>query len=499
MNLNQSLDKLVENLNYKMVINYQNQHIENITNNTKKIKKQSLFVAINGFNHDGHQFIQEAIGNGANVIVGEKEIKLLNIPSNITYIKVNSSRKAYAALNACYFNYPANNMKIIGITGSAGKTTTTFMLDSILSKQNKKTGLISTLYTKIGDNLYKNPNKCTTPKASFLQSKLAEMNKNNIQHVPMEVSSHSLKLNRVHGINYDLAIFTNLSYDHMNFHDNINDYFQSKAKLFDVLNKNGIGIVNIDDKYGKKIKKNNNCYSYGLKSNNAIIKGKDLKIGRNKLKFIIDIKNKIKTLNNKIISPQKVEIVLPIIGYQNVYNGLAAFTTGLLLDIPLENIKQGLENFKGVNRRMEVIYDKEFMIIDDFAHNPISIETTFKSISHLNYNNLLIIHFLKGNRGIKANVINAKIFNKWKNKLRINKIITTKAQNNVSEKNKVLEKEKHSFTKHINKSEINYENFSQLKPAIEHALSITKSNDLLLLLGGPGLSNAKNIIHKILE
>ena len=493
------LNKLLENLKYEQVNNYQNHKIKNITNNSKKVEDYSLFVAIKGFNQDGHQYIQEAIQKGARVIVGEKNMNLLNIPSNITYIQVNSSRKAFAELNACYFNYPAKKMKMIGITGSAGKTTISFMLDSILSYQNKKTGLISTLYTKIGNNSYKNPNKCTTPNASYLQNKLAEMEKNNIKYVPMEVSSHALKLNRVHGINYDLAIFTNLSYDHINFHENVKDYFQSKAKLFDLLKQNGVGIVNIDDKHGEMINNNNICYSYGINSKKAIIEGKNLEMKRNNLKFMIDIKSKIKTLNRKIIHPQKIGLNLPIIGYQNVYNGLAAFTAGLLLGIPLENIKKGLQNFEGVNRRMEVIYDKEFMVIDDYAHNPISIETTFKSISHLDYNDLIIIHFLKGKRGIKANIINAKIFNKWKDKLKIKNIITTKAQNNVKEKNKVLQEEENSFINQINESEIIFSNYTKLKPAIEHALNITKRNDLLLLLGGPGLSDAKNFIQKILE
>lgn len=499
MTFEHSLDNLLENLKYKSVENYCEQKIKNITNHSKEVEERSIFVAIKGFNKDGHLFIQEAIKKGAEVIIGEKNIDSLNIPANITYIQVNSARQAFAGLNACFFGYPADKMKMIGITGSAGKTTISFMLDSIFSYQNKNTGLISTLYTKVGNNLYENPNKCTTPHASYLQNKLAEMYENNIKYVPMEVSSHALKLNRVYGINYDIAIFTNLSYDHINFHENVTDYFQSKAKLFNLLKENGFGVVNIDDKYGKKIKNSNPCYTYGINSKKALIKGENLKMGRDNLRFTVNIKSKVKTLNNKIISPQKFELNLPIIGYQNVYNGLAAFTTGLLLDIPLEKIREGLKNFEGVDRRMEIIYDKDFMVIDDFAHNPISIETTFKSISQLEYNELVLLHFLKGKRGVKANVINAKIFNKWKGKLKIKNVIATEAQNNIIKKNRVLEKEKNSFINQVDKSEIVFSNYTNLKPAIKQALNTTKKNDLLLLLGGPGLSNAKNIIQEILE
>ncbi|MCK8827202.1 UDP-N-acetylmuramoyl-L-alanyl-D-glutamate--2,6-diaminopimelate ligase [Natroniella acetigena] len=492
----QTLSDLIKDLQIINSTNFKESKINNITNNSKGVAPGSLFVAINGFNTDGHRYIMEAVSQGAITVIGEREV---SIPQQIPYLQVEDARKALAELSGKFYGFPSQKLNLIGVTGTTGKTTTTMMIDHIINQLREKTGLIGTLHTKIGDKYYSNPNQCTTPESTVLNQRLARMEQEEINYVSMEVSSHSLKLNRVWGLDFDLAIFTNLSRDHLNFHQTLEDYYTSKEKLFTELKEDKIAICNSDDDYTERIIKNTSAisYTYGIK-NSSDLSAADIKINKQGIKFKLKVNNNLVTMTGKLIKPISLEIKMPITGYHNIYNALAAFLACSLLGFPVEKIKSNLESFTGVRRRMELIYDQEFSIIDDFAHNPSSLNSNFKTIEKLDYNNLVIIHFLKGKRGIKANQHNAQIITTWANKLNLKEIITTRAEEEVIQKNKVLSAEEDAFTKIIAEEGIKITTTANLEPALQLGLNKIESGDLLLLLGGPGLNNGKKILNDLL-
>ncbi|GAB6098910.1 UDP-N-acetylmuramoyl-L-alanyl-D-glutamate--2,6-diaminopimelate ligase [Halanaerocella petrolearia] len=488
------LSPLVDRLETESINNFRDYKVKQVTNNSKKVTEGALFVAIEGFKTDGHQYILEAIKQGAVAIVGEQEI---NLPKPIPYIKVKNSRQALAQLAAQFYNNPSQYMRLVGVTGTAGKTTTTAMLDAISNQVLDKTGLIGTLHTKVGQQTYSNPNQCTTPNALVLHRRLAQMKEKGISYTSMEVSSHALKLDRVWGLDFDIGIFTNLSQDHLNFHQTIEDYYQSKAKLFTNLKESGIAILNLDDDHTSRLIETirANYYTYSINKQSQITADK-INLTKQGITFRIKINQPLSTLNGRTIKPTTINIKLSTLGYHNVYNALAAFTAGLALGFKLNDIKQGLESFTGIKRRMELIYDQDFTIVDDFAHNPASLTANFKTIKDLDYDNLTIIHFLKGKRGVAANRLNAQLIADWKERLNLREIITTRADSEVISKNKVLTHEENAFTKIIKEADIKINNHKNLTPAIKLGLNKVNKNDLLLLVGGPGLDRGREIIKQ---
>ncbi len=490
-----SLKELISDLRVEEIINFKDWQINDISNNSQQVSSESIFVAIKGYTTDGHQYINEALNNGVRVIIGEKKLDLLE---DVTYIRVKNSRKALAELTNLLYDNPSYRLRLIGVTGTVGKTTTTGIIDHIINQIVDNSGLIGTLYTKINDRYYQNPKKCTTPDIINLNRIFGEMEEDGIDYVTMEVSSHALKLDRVWGLDYDIAIFTNMSCDHLDFHQTLDDYYQSKAKLFSNLAEDKLAVLNLDDKNSKLIKDvtTSQLYTYGIDNSDADIIAKNIKSSKQGLEFEIQIQHEIISNLGQIIHPTTVKVNLALLGNHNIYNSLAAFTATILLGFSISKVVTALESFAGIKRRMQLIYDDQFTIVDDFAHNQASLTANFNTLKEWDYNRLIILHFLKGKRGITANRCNAQIIKNWANKLKLKKVITTRAEEEVIEKNRVLDNEEISFTKIIEDDKIDITNTTKLSTAIEVALDELNTGDLLLLLGGPGLDRAATLLKK---
>ena len=261
------LEKIIKGLDDAKVIGNKDIEITSISNDYRKIEKGSMFVSIKGFDRDGNEYIKGAIEKGAIAIITEKDIDLnkYNIPENVTIVLVENSRKALAIASCNFYENPSKKFTLIGITGTKGKTTTSYMLKSILQKQGKKVGLIGTIATCINDEIMKESAR-TTPESIELQQTFADMLKKGVDTVIMEVSSQGLKLDRVTGCDFDIGVFTNFSEDHISpkEHPDMEDYFNSKLKLFDLCKK---AFINIDDEAGKRVFKSNKCQmkTYGIK------------------------------------------------------------------------------------------------------------------------------------------------------------------------------------------------------------------------------------------
>src|SRR5699024_5340756 len=239
---------LLTKLHYEIIQGTLDKDVESIAYDSRKVTKNSIFVAITGYMQDGHQFIPEAINRGATAIIVETDVQV-KTSKEVTVLKVQNARKALAVMAATFCGNPGNDVHLIGITGTNGKTSTTYLMKAIFEQAKQSLALIGTNGTVINNKTIEN--KTTTPESLELQQLLKEMEIAKVETCMMEVSSHALELYRVHGLHYDIGIFMNLSPDHLELHKTMEDYFQAKAKLFDLTNK--FNIINIDDPYGKRL------------------------------------------------------------------------------------------------------------------------------------------------------------------------------------------------------------------------------------------------------
>lgn len=468
--------------------------ITGITCDSRKVKVGYAFVAIKGDKLDGNDYIDMAIENGAVIVYTEKDIKSKSVP----VVKVKNSRIKLAQLLNEFYDFPSEKIKIIGITGTNGKTTTTYLIEEILRAGNYKTGVIGTLGVKIEDNYI--PSDLTTPDPERLFHILNKMEKKKIEVVIMEVSSHGLKFDRTYGIEFDVAIHTNIAKDHLDFHKSHQDYIETKKKLFDSLSRNKIAILNIDDGNATKLVKDNEkalIITYGL-NNKATVTASSLEVN-NATCFTLCIQRGLTTLYGEEIEPFEFPIVLNLIGTHNVYNTLAAITTAIYFGMELEDIRRVLMNFHGVNRRLEKIYDKDFLVIDDFSHNPASYEAVFQTIQSMEYRNVIIVNAIRGNRGKNVNEDNAKVMANWYGILGVKKIILSLSNDIVSEKDKVSSQEIIVYRKIFNDFDIEFQFEDTLKTAINKSLEKVKKGDIILLLGAQGMEKGKEILENILS
>ena len=343
--------------------------IKKVVSNSKKVVPNSLFVAVRGYDFDGHQYVGEAIEKGATAVMLDMsaDFKNIKIPNGITVIITDDTRKALARVSCNYFGNPSRYFKLIGVTGTKGKTTTTYMIKSILEKAGHKVGLIGTIANYIGDECLGESSR-TTPESLELQELFYKMAKAKCEYVIMEVSSQSLKLSRVDGCNFDYGIFTNLYKDHISTkeHADMNEYFESKLKLFQMCPR---AFINSDDfKCNKIIKGAPNCNinTYAV-DNKADLLAKDITITN----ISVDFKVKLGQRN------ERIKVNIP--GRYSVYNALAAISLTTALGVDVEKIKEGLENII-VPGRNELVPNKEDLpIMLDYAHTAESLENILQA------------------------------------------------------------------------------------------------------------------------
>ncbi|MBZ9688047.1 UDP-N-acetylmuramoyl-L-alanyl-D-glutamate--2,6-diaminopimelate ligase [Clostridium estertheticum] len=389
------LRKIMENINLDLINGNIDIDIKEIQYDSRKIKSGDLFFCIDGYKVDGHEYIQNAINNGAAAIVCQKNIEA---QLNCTVIKVEDSRKALALSAANYYNNPSSKMKIIGITGTNGKTTSAFMIKAILEEQGHKVGLIGTIANYIGED--KIHSERTTPESLELHELFNEMVESRVDYCVMEVSSHSLYLDRVYGIEFCESIFTNLTQDHLDFHKTLENYFNAKLILFKH-SKNSV--INIDDTYGGSAYNliTSSKSSYGLNSN-VDIRATNIEMNSRGSKFTVLYKD------------NSFEIELNIPGNYNIYNALGCIGVCLNQGIEISAIKQGLKKVQ-VLGRCELVannYNLGFEIILDYAHTPDALENILKTVREFTKGKLICVFGCGGDRDKTKRAIMGEIGSK---------------------------------------------------------------------------------------
>jgi UDP-N-acetylmuramoyl-L-alanyl-D-glutamate--2,6-diaminopimelate ligase len=368
-----NLQSILKNIKYQGEVD--NIEISNITYDSRKVKEGSLFIAISGQNEDGHDYIYEAVNKGASAVIANGRAPVLD---NIPIIQVSNPRKVMSKIAANFYNNPSKELNIIGITGTNGKTTTTQIIDYIIKANNKTSSSLGTLGFNTPSGMISTG--FTTPESIELQQILDTIKKGGIEYVPMEISSHAIELYRTNDVDVNIAIFTNIGHDHLDFHKSIENYFNAKLKLFTQLNKKSTAILNSDDPYTKKIINKINCnYStYGF-NKKADLYIKDYSLNIEKSKAIIQYKGEL------------FELETPLIGKFNLYNLSAALLCAFELGICKNDIIQSIKYFNNIPGRLEKYNYKNNTIIIDYAHTPDAFSNIFKSIFELKNKNKKII------------------------------------------------------------------------------------------------------------
>ncbi len=362
--------KLYQTMFGRMVVTH-DVEVHAIQYDSRKVEQNDCFVALRGTGVDGHRFISEAINKGAKVVVIEDDNALpdsLAMHTGVVKAVVQDSRKALALMAANFYGRPAQKLRSVGVTGTNGKTTTTHLVKSILEADGQQTGLIGTIEYMIGRQTIPAPH--TTPESLELHGLFARMVSAGCTSVSMEVSSHALHQSRVHGIDFSVAAFTNLTQDHLDYHSSMEDYFGSKKILFDGLKPTSAAVTNADDEWGKKITQSTQAkkISYGLGSS-ANFQAADIELSLRGITMSIGNEGSKSTISS------------PLVGRFNVYNVLTAYTIGKALNIPERTIQRGIKNLETVKGRFERISSPQgWIAIIDYAHTPDALEKCLQAI-----------------------------------------------------------------------------------------------------------------------
>ncbi len=365
------LKHIIKNIDYELVNGSLEIPIKKITADSRNVEENTLFVAIEGTRVDGHKFITSAIEHGATAVLVSK---IDVIPQGITIIRVSDTSEAMAYLLAAFYDYPSKRMTVVGITGTNGKTTIATSLYNLFTNLGHKCGLISTVEYRIGEKIFASTH--TTPNAEKLCELFAQMYKEGVQYVFMEVSSHALIQKRTAAIDFDGAIFTNLTHDHLDYHQTFKNYINAKKILFDSLKKSAFALVNADDKHHKYLLQNTvaHKYTYALKS-------------------LADFKAKIieKHFEGTLVDIDNTEVWLQFVGTFNVYNLLAVYGAARLLGKDKQKVLIELSRLKPVRGRFQIYKSHGKYAIVDYAHTPDALQNILKELVQIKSSGAKII------------------------------------------------------------------------------------------------------------
>jgi len=368
--------------------------VRGISCNSKQTRNDYLYVAIKGVNEDGHKFIPEAIARGARAIVIQEDRKdparlqrlIKKAAAGVAFIAVKDTREALAGVAARFYGYPSLDMRVIGITGTNGKTTLSYLIEAIVKEAGLATAVLGTINYRFKNKII--PSRNTTPGPLELQSILSEIARRGIRYVIMEVSSHALDQNRTAGIDFYSAIFTNLTQDHLDYHKSLNNYFQAKSRLFKGLSCDALAVINNDDKYSRRLKglTKAKTITYSMKGP-AAVKAHSIRAGMDYTEFVISA------------GRHNINIRTRLIGAYNIYNILASVAWAINAGFEPKTIESALRRFTFVPGRLErVDGEGKFRIFIDYAHTPDALDNVIKSLKGLGKNRIIVVFGCGGER-----------------------------------------------------------------------------------------------------
>ena len=448
----ENIKKFLENVEYK-VLNFGNDiEYTGMEYDSRKIVDGNIFAALDGSVVDGHNYIKKAISLGAKCILVSKNVEILD--KNITYILVEDLRLHLGVITSNFYNWPQRNLKVIGVTGTNGKTTITYILDKIL----KNIMRIGTVEYKIGDEIIPAPN--TTPESMDLVKMCKKAVAKNIEYLVMEVSSHALEMGRVDMLDFDAGIFTNLTPEHMDYHKTIENYYLAKRKLFTKLKDNKCGVYNVEDAYGKKLYDEFDGIGYGEKIGN--LRGKIVSVDNIKQEIEITYKGE----NYRISSG--------LLGRFNLMNNLGAIGGGIQLGLDIEMILERLKGLKGVPGRFETVdRGQDFMVVVDYAHTEDALKNILIALNEIKKGKIITVFGCGGDRDTTKRPKMAETA-----ELLSDFVVLTSDNPRTEDPETILDDVEKGF-----KDNKDYIRVTDRERAIEDAVSMANENDIILIAG----------------
>ena len=454
------LIKILSGIKYEVVKGDIEIEVNNISYDSRKVGKEDAFICLVGASVDGHDYIEKAIESGANTIIVQKDI---NIDSDVTVIKLEDTRKSLSRLAINYFDNPSSELTTIAITGTKGKTTTSFMIKNILEEDNKKVGVIGTMGVFFGDKHYSTVN--TTPESYDIQKYLREMVNDGVEYLVMEVSSQALKVGRVDGMMFDYGVFTNLSEDHIgdNEHKDMEEYIYCKSLLFKMC-KNGI--FNIDDIHYNEMIKDCTCkvYTFGHnKEANLVID----KVELLRKEHFIGLEMKTSGIVNDVF-------LVNTPGEFSAYNSACAIVVTTLLGCNIDSIKDALSKV-AVRGRVEIVpVSKKYTVIIDYAHNGVSTESILTTMRKYNPKRIVSLFGCGGNRSKDRRYDMGEVSGKY-----ADLSILTEDNSRYEDVNDII----NDIEVGIKKTDGKYIKIPDRREAIKYAIDNAEEGDIILILG----------------
>ena len=449
-----NLKKLLKNVDVIKIIGDDNVDITDIKFNSNEVVKNSLYICLKGVNYDGHDFVVQAEKYGAKAIVCTKELE-----TNLCQIIVKDARVALSIISSEFFDNCHKKMKIIGVTGTNGKTTTTHLITSILANNGVKCGLIGTIGVFYSGKFIEP--SLTTPDPIILHKIFKDMYDSGVEVVVMEVSAHAIYLKKIYGIEFEVGVFTNCTQDHLDFFETMSKYEQTKKDFFKEYKCKYV-VSNSDDEIGRQIyKENENCISYGIYNPSDV--------------FAIDVNKKIsKTEFILNLFDNVFNVRLNLIGEYNVYNCLASVVSSALVGIAPKDVVNGVENLKGIEGRLELVYEGLFSVYVDYAHTPDGLKKTLETIKPLLKGKLICVFGCGGNRDASKREIMGEVSGNI-----ADFTIITSDNPRYEEPMEIIWQIEKGVLKHTK----NYVIVEERSEAIRYALNYAKTGDVVLIAG----------------
>lgn len=468
-----------------------NLDIPHIANDSREIGEGDIFVAMKGVLVDGHDYIKKAKDNGAVLAVVDHLTE-----DDIPQIVVENPRMALADLACTFYNHPSKELKVFGVTATNGKTSTAYMIRDIFKEAGYEVGVVGTVEVQYKDVSI--PSILTTPESIHLQKHLRDMVDAGIEVVVMEVSSSAQELYRSRGIDYDIVSFNNISEEHLEQHGTFENYFHFKSRLIRHADEKTAVILNIDAPLIEVLieKTKGDVLTAGIEKEASIgIEDIDLSTGFAKFNYVVKQAHHSSRWN---LDPVVLPIELEVAGYHSVLNAMIAITYGLLEGVDGATIQKALRNFSGVERRFELIYNKEYMILDDHFANEKNIAVTLETLCQMDYKNLHVLYAVRGGRGAALNRDNALEMVKWMDKLPLKTFYATRSEEVVSSKDVVTDSELAAFSEVMKEAGYDVPVVDDLKSAIAKVWDQVGEHDVFLLAGCQGMDHGAKYVWETL-
>ncbi|HEX7118936.1 MAG TPA: Mur ligase family protein [Longimicrobiales bacterium] len=465
--------------------------VTGVTADTRTLRPGQVFVAVRGATTDGHDLLPDAIRGGASAVVVEREPAAgVAVP----VLRVADGRTALAELAAAWYGRPADRLSLVGITGSLGKTSTLSMLEAVLAAAGLRAGTIGSLGIRFGGAV--EPTRLTTPAPLELHRSLARFTDARADLAVMEVTSHALVQDRIHGLTYDLGIFTNLvPFEHLEYHGSFRAYAAAKSRFFDHLGKGAPFIHPAGDRAVKGLARGRDVRPVSCGPGGRVsVRVERLVLDRGGTRVVLSIRSPFARLDGGDVEPVEIPIELQVLGRPNIANAALAAAAGLCLGAPPSAVREGLAGFRAPRRRMQVVHRGRFTVLDDTVGHPDSIGAVFEVAERIAHRRLHIVYAIRGRRGEKINRRDAETVAIWARRIGLSSLIVTASADAADEANRVAPAERAAFLDGLRPYGVPFEFMGDLAAAVDRVVDAAGPADLVLLLGAQGMDRGAEML-----